>query len=111
MAISSDGSFLVVADTRLHFIRKLVISTGETRLIAGSPGDPGYEGWDKIEDGTRNNEGFEGVYGTKAKFRRPSGVALTPDDRYAIIADTGKKSIILIHPPDQFRFEVISRIE
>ena len=87
--MSSDGSFLVVADTRSHVIRRLDMSTGETRLIAGSPGDPGYEGWDKDEDGTGNNEGFQGVYGAEAKFRQPSGVALTPDDKYAIVADEG----------------------
>ena len=94
MAISSDGSFLVVADTRLHFIRKLVISTGETRLIAGSPGDPGYEGWNKGEEDDDGewilrNEGFEGVDGAEAMFNQPSGVALTPDDKYAIVADEG----------------------
>ena len=49
------------------------MSTGETRLIAGSPGVQGY---------------VEGT-GSAAKFDSPAGVALTPDDRLAIIADTG----------------------
>jgi len=55
-----------------HVIRMLNMSNGETRLIAGS-GAQGYQ---------------EGV-GSSALFNMPSGVALTPDDEYAFIADTG----------------------
>jgi DNA-binding beta-propeller fold protein YncE len=89
--ISSDGTFAVVADTELHVIRILNMSTGETRLIAGS-GTEGYEGWDKRSPDypyTVQNEGFSGIYGSSAKFKRPSGVALTPDDNFAVVADTG----------------------
>jgi hypothetical protein len=98
IAISSDGTFAVVADTESHVIRILNMSNGETRLIAGS-GTEGYEGWDKyswdiitleIANLGTQNEGFVGINGSWAKFSRPSGVALTPDDKYAIISDTGE---------------------
>jgi hypothetical protein len=89
------------------------MSTGEIRVVAGSLGEPGYEGWNKGEEDDQImsedtediiededlGEGssgeafplndFEGVYGTEAKFKQPSGVALTPDDKYAIVADEG----------------------
>jgi hypothetical protein len=56
--------------------------TGETRLIAGSPGVRGYA------EGT----------GSAAKFDSPAGVALSPDDSLAIIADTGTQ--LSNHPPE-----------
>jgi len=108
IAVSSDGTFAVVADTASHVIRILNISTGETRLIAGS-GTEGYEGWDNwivyeaepagsgryfISNLETRNEGFAGINGSSAKFSRPSGVALTPDDKYAIIADTGDPRLL-----------------
>lgn len=101
MAVSSDATFLIVADTRSHVIKRIEMSTGETRLIAGS-GSEGYEGYDKLPGET--NEDFTGVYGTEAEFRQPSGVALTPDDKYAIVADTGKK-----RESAQFIFQVHAR--
>lgn len=103
IAVSSDGTFAVVADTESHVIRILNMSTGETRLIAGS-GTEGYAGWDNfildksgwwsISNLGTQNEGFTGINGSSAKFSRPSGVALTPDDKYAIIADTGDPRLL-----------------
>jgi hypothetical protein len=119
IAISSDGNFAVVAETQSHVIRILNMSTGETRLIAGS-GTPGYEGWDNfvLEGSETNvdsqNYGFAGVYGSSAKFSRPSGVALTPDDKYAIVADTGDPEIAclsLLRGPGNLSGECIDSMQ
>jgi hypothetical protein len=67
-----------VADQKSHVIRKVDMTTGATSLIAGS-GAAGYAGDDNDKKG-----------GSSAEFSKPSGVVLTPDDKYAIVVDSGK---------------------
>ena len=71
IAASKNGWFIVVADTRSHTIKRVDMTTGETRLIAGSPGVQGYA------EGT----------GRAARFDSPAGVALCKNDSVAIVAD------------------------
>jgi len=69
IGITSDGTNLYVADTMSHTIRKIVISTGATSTIAGTPGCPGSS---------------DGV-GAAAKFNEPRGI--TTDGTNLYIAD------------------------
>lgn len=74
--ITSDGTNLYVADTGNNTIRKIVISTGEVTLFAGS--STGASG---STDGT----------GTAALFHSPSGI--TTDGTNLYVTDAGNNSI------------------
>jgi sugar lactone lactonase YvrE len=74
--IITDGTNLYVADTSNNTIRKIVISTGEVTLFAGSStGDAGST------DGT----------GTAALFHSPSGITMDGTSLY--VSDAGNNSI------------------
>lgn len=68
--ITTDGSFLYVTDNFNHTLRKIEISTGDVKTIAGSPGTPG------TTDAT----------GDAARFSHPEGV--TSNGRSLFIADS-----------------------
>jgi hypothetical protein len=67
--LSSDDSYALVADTNNNQIRKIVMSTSEVSLLAGR------------SVGTSNG------IGTNARFYHPSGVSLSSDDSYALVAE------------------------
>ena len=66
IGITSDGTNLYVADTMSHTIRKIVISTGATSTIAGTPGCSGSS---------------DGV-GAAAKFNGPRGITTDGTNLY-----------------------------
>ncbi len=72
LALSPDESYLLIADSGNHTIRRLDLLTGQVTTVAGSPGAAGHS---------------DGV-GTAARFDRPHGIAISPDGSYALIADT-----------------------
>ena len=76
MAITPDGSTVLVAEFRGHRIRALDTVTGKVRTLAGS-GDGGYE------DGT----------GTEAHFHSPCDIAISADGRRAVVADLNNHKI------------------
>ncbi len=71
LAVSSDGAFLYVADYLNGTVRKVATSTGEVTTLAGDASEPGS---------------VDGV-GVEARFRRPRGLALTPDGQTLFVAD------------------------
>jgi hypothetical protein len=75
--IVSDGTFLFVADTGNHAVRKIEIATGNVETVAGT-----------------------GVAGlptdTPARFRRPEGIAFLNGNLY--VADTGNHAIEKVTP-------------
>jgi hypothetical protein len=76
-----------VADQKSHVIRKVDMTTGATSLIAGS-GAAGYAGDYDDKKG-----------GSSAQFSKPTGVVLTPDDKYAIVTDSGNTATENACPP------------
>jgi DNA-binding beta-propeller fold protein YncE len=76
VAVVPDGLTAVVADSGNHRIRRIVLATGTTSLLAGS-GTAGYA------EGT----------GASAQFYSPYGVAVTPDGLTALVADNGNHRI------------------
>ncbi|MBL8179096.1 MAG: hypothetical protein JNK48_30755 [Bryobacterales bacterium] len=78
IAISRDNSFLYVADTRNHTVRRIHLRKGIIDTIAGT-GQAGFSG--------------DGGPAVKATFNGTFGIALSPDDRALYIADLGNKRI------------------
>jgi DNA-binding beta-propeller fold protein YncE len=76
MSVSSDSSFALVADTYNHMIRKIILSTSSVSLVAG----------DSIFG--KNN----GI-GTNAHFYYPTGVSVSSDGSFALVADYGNNMI------------------
>ncbi|HSN74476.1 MAG TPA: hypothetical protein VL334_05185 [Anaerolineae bacterium] len=72
LALSPDESYLLIADTENHTIRRLDLLTYAVTTVAGSPGASGYA---------------DGV-GSAVRLERPHGIAISPDGSYALIADT-----------------------
>eukprot|EP00961_Rhodomonas_salina_P071968 966337-Rhodomonas_salina.1 len=70
LAVTPDGLSVVVADTGNHRIRLVSLATGATRLLAGT-------GTVGLRDGPWSY----------AHFYRPADVTMTPDGRFALIAD------------------------
>ncbi|HRH77673.1 MAG TPA: hypothetical protein PK129_10035 [Cellvibrionaceae bacterium] len=73
MAITHDGTYLYVADSNYHAIRKVVISTGEVTTLAGG------------------TEGFADGVGKLAQFNYPQGIAC--DGVSLFVADSKNNSI------------------
>jgi DNA-binding beta-propeller fold protein YncE len=73
IAISADGSFALVADYNNHAIRHIDLLTASVTTLAGAgPGSAGRV------DGQ----------GTNARFSFPLDVSISPNGRYALVADT-----------------------
>jgi DNA-binding beta-propeller fold protein YncE len=70
MSISPDGTFALIADTGNNRIRRFIMSTGEVSTAAGS-----------------GLAGFQDAIGTEAALNSPRDVAISPDGRFALIAD------------------------
>ncbi|MDD5762115.1 MAG: hypothetical protein PHP88_06335, partial [bacterium] len=73
--ITTDGTYLYVADSGNNTIRKIVISSGAVTTLAGTAGYSGYA------DGT----------GAAARFYIPYGI--TMDGNYLYVADSGNNTI------------------
>jgi sugar lactone lactonase YvrE len=73
--ITTDGTYLYVADSGNNTIRKIVISSGAVSTLAGTAGSSGST------DGT----------GTAARFSSPYGI--TTDGTYLYVADSGNNTI------------------
>jgi DNA-binding beta-propeller fold protein YncE len=74
VSISHDGTFALVADAGNTVVRRIALSvpmTNDVTTLAGSPSTPGFA------DGT----------GAAARFLYPSGLAISPDGRFAVITD------------------------
>ena len=80
IALTSDESVLYIADTGNNRIRKVVISTGQTSLIAGS-----------------GSSGFTDGAGTSATFNGPYTLALSADNRTLYVADKYNHAIRAIN--------------
>ncbi len=73
--ITTDGTYLYVADTGSHTIRKVVIATGAVTTFAGGPGSTGST---------------NGV-GLTARFYNPNGITMDGTNLY--VADTQNHTI------------------
>ena len=71
IAISPDGSFALLADEKNQRVRRITIATGAVTTLAGSS-------LAALVDGT----------GTLAAFNSPSGVSISPDGAFALVADS-----------------------
>ncbi len=69
--LTSDGIYLYVTDSGNHTIRRVLVTTGQVKTIAGMPMEAGYK------DGVS----FD------ARFNYPRGIAVDGD--YLFVADTG----------------------
>ena len=69
VAISSDGRFALVADS--DRVRRIEIASGQVTTLTGS-------GSDGFSDGT----------GSMAAFYAPRGVAISSDNKFALVADS-----------------------
>jgi len=74
--ITTDGTYLYIADTGSNLIRMIVISTGETSTFAGSS--------------TRSAGSSDGT-GSSARFNGPEGITLAGLNLY--VTDTGNNTI------------------
>ncbi|MDZ4263017.1 MAG: hypothetical protein U1B30_11895, partial [Pseudomonadota bacterium] len=73
--ITTDGTYLYVADTRNHTIRKIVIATGVVTTLVGTAGE----------------SGSSDAVGAAARFNHPSGI--TTDGTYLYVADSLNNTI------------------
>jgi DNA-binding beta-propeller fold protein YncE len=71
VAISADGTYALVADRYNHLIRRINIATASVSTFAGTSGSSGST---------------NGV-GTISQFNRPTGVSISADGTYALVAD------------------------
>ncbi|HMZ78775.1 MAG TPA: Ig-like domain-containing protein, partial [Acidobacteriota bacterium] len=78
--VTDSGGNLFVADTDNHAIYQVDFESKQVILLAGQPGTSG------IVDGR----------GRAARFNRPSGLALSPDGKLLIVADTGNNRVRLV---------------
>ena len=74
LGITTDGTYLYVADTGCNKIRRIVIATGSVSTIAGS-----------------GAVGATDNIGVLASFKNPAGI--TTDGTYLYVADTGNNKI------------------
>lgn len=71
VALSSDGTFALVADTGNKVIRKIDLATQQVTTLAGKAGEGGT---------------VDGI-GAAARFYEIEGMTLSHDDRFALVAD------------------------
>jgi hypothetical protein len=71
LSISSDSLYALVADFDNHLIRKIILSTAYVTTIAG------------VEGSSNSTNGI----GTNSYFSSPSGINISPDRSFALIAD------------------------
>ena len=79
--VPGGANLAYVADTNSHKIRELNLDTMQVRTLAGTHEYPGAH-----QDGM----------GTNARFNQPSGVTVTPDGEFVVVADTYNYVIRLI---------------
>ena len=77
VTLNTEGTFALVADTGNNTIRRFNLVNGSVSTIAGDPTAVGST---------------DGV-GTAARFASPSSVALSADEKFALVADTGNNTI------------------
>jgi DNA-binding beta-propeller fold protein YncE len=77
IAMDAGGTLALVSDYQSHTIRKIDLLTGLVSTLAGKAGVAGSQ---------------DGV-GTLARFKNPTGVALSADGTFALVVDTGNNSI------------------
>jgi DNA-binding beta-propeller fold protein YncE len=70
VSVTADGSFALVADTNNNLIRQLVLSTSSVTTLAGS-----------------SPSGSSNGVGTNAKFNYPTGVSVSADGSFALVAE------------------------
>jgi DNA-binding beta-propeller fold protein YncE len=77
VALSPDGSLILVADTGNHTIRRVDVATCQVTTIAGLAGLPGSV------NGT----------GSAARFNQPTGIVISSDGSFALIGDSGNNTL------------------
>ena len=75
IALSVDKTFALITDTYNHRIRKLLVATNAVSTVAGG------------------SAGLKDATGTSAKFFYPVAVVVSPDDSFALIADSNNHRI------------------
>jgi DNA-binding beta-propeller fold protein YncE len=80
LAFHAASNRLYVADSQLHLIRRIDLSSGMVTTVAGDP------------NATPPSGNVDGV-GVMARFNGPTRLALTPDGLTLYIADTGNRVI------------------
>ena len=91
IAISPDNSFALVSDTNNMRIAMIDLSSKIVTNFAGI-----YQ-----------NGGVEDVYGDSARFSNPAGIAISPDNSFALVADTYNNRIVKINLSDNSVFVYI----
>ncbi|UFS70222.1 hypothetical protein LPW11_20400 [Geomonas sp. RF6] len=76
-SVTSDGTFLYVADTANNLVRKVAIANGAVSTLAGAAGVTGSS------DGT----------GSAARFNTPYGITISADKSTLYVCDTGNDTI------------------
>lgn len=77
VSLHASGSFALVADAQNNTIRRFDLASGQVTTLAGSVGERGEA---------------NGV-GPAARFAYPSGVALSADGSFALVADTDNHTV------------------
>lgn len=77
LVLTPDETAMYVSDAGNHVIRRVEIATGQTSLVAGSPG----------------NAGFADGQGSAAKFDSPFGLAMDAAGKYLYVADRNNHRI------------------
>ncbi|MBI4907112.1 MAG: hypothetical protein HY820_26030 [Acidobacteria bacterium] len=78
IAITKNGAWMYVADTRNHMVRRIDMKGGLITTVAGT-GAEGFSG--------------DGGPAVQATFKGTFGIALAPDDKALYIADLGNKRV------------------
>ena len=93
IALNSTGDALYVVDRNNHRIRKVDLASQTTSLVSGAGlTNFGVTGTNGYQEGARCETEQTGVVGC-AYFQRPTGLAITSDDRFLYVADTGNNRI------------------
>lgn len=79
VAISPDGTFALVCNRNSHIINKIILSTAEVSIFAGTA------------------SGYSNGFGTNAQFSFPSRLVISASGDFVIVADSGANRIRLIY--------------